>query len=65
MRPPLALGSSPELFAFTMYVTSSPGRPLPHLLDGHRLGKLVGHSAIPVRSCPAWQGQFGILGEVS
>jgi len=32
------------------YVASSPGSPLPHLLDGHR--KLVGCSAIPARSCP-------------
>jgi len=32
------------------YVASCPGSPLPHLLDGHK--KLVGCSAIPVRSCP-------------
>ena len=32
------------------YVASSPGSPLPHLLDGHR--KLVGRSVIPTRSCP-------------
>ena len=32
------------------YVASSPGSPLPHLLDGHR--KLVGRSAIPERSSP-------------
>jgi len=32
------------------YVASSPGSPLPHILDGHR--KLVGCSAIPARSCP-------------
>ena len=30
------------------YVASSPGSPLPHLLDGHK--KIVGCSAIPVRS---------------
>jgi len=47
-RPPVALGSSPELFVFD--VASSPGSRLPHLLDGHR--KLVGSSVNLVRSCP-------------
>ena len=45
--------SFPGIFSRTLiffYVTSSPGSPLPHLLDGHR--KLVGSSAIPARSCP-------------
>jgi len=45
--------SCPGIFSRTLrfyYVTSSPGSPLPHLLDGHR--KLVGRSAIPARSCP-------------
>ena len=46
---PRPLGSSLELYAF-YYVASSPGSPLPHLLDGHR--KLVGCSASPARSCP-------------
>jgi len=32
------------------YVSSSPGSPLPHDLDGPR--KLVGSSVIPARSCP-------------
>ena len=45
--------SCPGIFASTLRfydVASSPGSPLPHLLDGHR--KLVGCSAIPARSCP-------------
>jgi len=45
--------SCPGIFSRTLrfyYVASSPGSPLPHLLDGHR--KLVGSSAIPARSCP-------------
>jgi hypothetical protein len=45
--------SCPGIFSSTLrfyYVASSPGSPLPHLLDGHR--KLVGCSAIPARSCP-------------
>jgi len=45
--------SYPGIFSRTLhfyYVASSPGSPLPHLLDGHR--KLVGSSAIPARSCP-------------
>jgi len=45
--------SCPGIFSRTLrfyYVASSPGSPLPHLLDGHR--KLVGRSAIPARSCP-------------
>ena len=45
--------SCPGIFSRTLrfhYVASSPGSPLPHLLDGHR--KLVGCSAIPARSCP-------------
>jgi len=45
--------SCPGIFSRTLgfyYVASSPGSPLPHLLDGQR--KLVGCSAIPVRSCP-------------
>ena len=40
--------SCPGIFSRTLrfyYVASSPGSPLPHLLDGHR--KLVGCSAIP------------------
>jgi len=40
--------SCPRMFSRTLcfyYVASSPGSPLPHLLDGHR--KLVGRSAIP------------------
>jgi len=43
--------SCPGIFSRTLrfyYVASSPGSPLPHLLDGHR--KLVGSSAIPARS---------------
>jgi len=43
----------PWIFSRTLrfyYVTSSPGSPLPHLLDGH--SKLVGRSAIQARSCP-------------
>jgi len=42
--------SCPGIFSNTLrfyYVASSPGSPLPHLLDRHR--KLVGSSAIPVR----------------
>ena len=46
---PRPLGSSLELYAF-YYVASSPGSPLPHLLDGHR--KLVGCRGIPARPCP-------------
>ena len=45
--------SCPGIFSRTLrfyYVASSPGSPLPHLLDGHR--KLVGRSEIPARSCP-------------
>jgi len=45
--------SCPGIFSRTLrfyYVASSPGSPLPHLLDGRR--KLVGRSAIPARSCP-------------
>jgi len=45
--------SCPGIFSRTLrfyYVASSPGSPLPHLLDGHR--KLVGSSAIPARSWP-------------
>ena len=45
--------SCPEIFSRTLrfyYVASSPGSPLPHLLDGHR--KFVGSSSIPARSCP-------------
>ena len=45
--------SCPGIFSRTLrfcYVASSPGSPLPHLLDGHR--KLVGRSVIPARSCP-------------
>ena len=45
--------SCPRIFFRTLcfyYVASSPGSPLPHLLDGHR--KLVGCSAISARSCP-------------
>jgi len=45
--------SCPGIFSRTLrfyYVASSPGLPLPHLLDRHR--KLVGRSAIPARSCP-------------
>ena len=45
--------SYPGIFSRTLrfyYVASSPGSPLPHLLDGHR--KLVGCSAIPAKSCP-------------
>jgi len=44
--------SCPGIFSRTLrfyYVTSSPGSPLPHLLDGHR--KFVGNSAISARSC--------------
>jgi len=44
--------SCPGIFSRTLrfyYVASSPGSPLPHLLDGHR--KLVGCNAIPARSC--------------
>jgi len=41
------------------YVASSPGSPLPHLLDVHR--HIVGSSAILASACP---GQFGILGKV-
>jgi len=47
------VSSCPGIFSRTLhsyYVDTSPGSPLPHLLDGHR--KLVGHSAIPPRSCP-------------
>ena len=43
----------PSIFFRTLrfyYVASSPGSPLPHLLDRHR--KLVGCSAVPARSCP-------------
>jgi len=42
--------SCPGIFSGTLrfyYVASSPGSPLPHLLDGHR--KLVRRSAIPTR----------------
>jgi len=45
--------SCPGIFTRTLrfyYVASSPGSPLPHLLEEHR--KLVGCSAIPARSCP-------------
>jgi len=45
--------SCPGILSRTLrfyYVASSPGLPLPHLLDGHK--KLVGRSAIPARSCP-------------
>ena len=45
--------SCPGIFSRTLrfyYVASSPGSPLPHLLDRHR--KLVGCSVIPARSCP-------------
>jgi len=45
--------SCPGIFSRTLrfyYVASSPGSPLPHLLDGHR--KLVGSSVILARSCP-------------
>ena len=45
--------SCPGIFSRTLRlyaVASSPGSPLPHLLDGHR--KVVGCSAIPARSCP-------------
>jgi len=52
--------SCPGIFSRTLrfyYVASSPGSPLPHLVDGHR--KLVGRSAIPARSCPI------AIGEVS
>ena len=41
--------SCPGIFSKTLpfyYVASSPGSPLPHLLDGHR--KLVGRSVITV-----------------
>jgi len=41
----------PGIFSRTLrfyYVASSPGSPLPHLLDGHR--KLVGRSAIPAKA---------------
>ena len=44
--------SCPGIFSRTLrlyYVASSPGSPLPHLLDGHR--KLVGRSAIPAVLC--------------
>jgi len=38
-RPPVALGSSPELSAFTMsqprVAAGSPGFPVPHLHHGH------------------------------
>jgi len=48
---PVACGGSgakaPPLTA-RHYVDSSPGSPLPHLLDEHR--KLVGRGAIPARS---------------
>jgi len=43
----------PGIFSRTLrfyYVATSPGSPLPHLLDGHR--KLVGSSEISARSCP-------------
>jgi len=45
--------SCPEIFSRNLrfcFVASSPGSPLPHLLDGHR--KLVRCSTIPARSCP-------------
>jgi len=42
-------GATAPLFAAPP-VASSPGSPLPHLLDGHR--KIVRSSAIPARSCP-------------
>jgi len=45
--------SCPGIFSRNLrfhYVASSPGSPLPHLLDRHR--KLVGRSAIPARSYP-------------
>jgi len=45
-KPPRATGVGPEVIV-VQYVASSPGSPLPHLLDGHR--KLVGSSAIPAR----------------
>jgi len=45
--------SCPGIFSRTLrfyYVASSPGSPLPYLLERHR--KLVGYSAIPARSYP-------------
>jgi len=43
-------------------VASSPGSPLPYILDGHR--KLVGSSAIPTSSCPrpSWYPWGSIVG---
>ena len=46
------VSSCPGIFSKTLrfyYVASSPGSPLPHLLDRHR--KLVGRSAIPAVLC--------------
>jgi len=59
MRPPVALGSSPELFAFTMSL-APPVHPSPiFLTDTENLEDPVqfqqGHA----------QGQFGFIGEVS
>jgi len=45
------VSSCPGIFSSTLrfyYVASSPGSPLPHLLDGHR--KPVESSAIPART---------------
>ena len=52
--------SCPGIFSRTLrfyHVASSPGSPLPHLLDGHR--KLVGRSAIPV--AVRWRVQFILI----
>jgi len=51
-RPLVALGFSQSRTLRFYHVASSPGSPLPHLLDGQR--KLsVGCIAIPARSCPS------------
>ena len=59
------VSSYPGIFSRALrfyYVASSPGSPLPHLLDGHR--KLVGCSALPARSCPepVWYHWGSIIG---
>jgi len=53
------VSSCPGIFSRTLrfcYVASSPGSPLPHLLDGHR--KLVGYSAILARSVVRGESNF-------
>ena len=65
------VSSCPGIFSRTLhfyYVASSPGSPLPHLLDRHR--KLVGYSAIPARSYPGpvryhWGRKYRRVGSAS